>query len=320
MSEKAILNYISPDNIERNPDNPRIFFRPDELDSLLSSINKYGIQVPINVYREKSHYVLIDGERRWLCAAKLNLDKIPALVQDKPTKLANLLLMFNIHALREQWDFYTIANKLPSVVDLFKKEHGYDPGEQELAEATGLSRGQVRRCLRLLELPPKYQAILAKELEKPKKLQTFSEDFFIEMERALKTVETRLPELIRPDEKNSVRNTLMDKYKSKVIQNVNDFRKLSKIATSVVKLGIEAKTARAAINKIFDPKSEVGIVDVFSEQFENPWDVRRVTVFAQSLNIFLEKASSENSGANLERELLRELKRLRRNIDLVLGR
>src|SRR5436309_14052791 len=118
---------LSPDLIDRNEDNPRLFFRSEEMDTLLASINKFGIQVPITVYDEGERFVLIDGERRWRCAKKLNLKKIPALVQPKPSPLNNLLLMFNIHALREQWDYLTIANKLPIVIDLHKKENGTEP-------------------------------------------------------------------------------------------------------------------------------------------------------------------------------------------------
>ena len=122
------LRDLSPDRIERNPENPRLFFRPEEMDTLMASIRRYGIQVPITVYEDGGKFILIDGERRWRSARKLNLKKIPALVQPKPTRLNNLLLMFNIHALREQWDYLTIANKLPDVIELFSSENeGREP-------------------------------------------------------------------------------------------------------------------------------------------------------------------------------------------------
>src|SRR5262245_9884101 len=86
-----------------NPENPRVNFRQGELEELQESIRQYGIQVPIAVFKRGGNYVLIDGERRWRCASKLNLRTIPALIQREPGALENLLLMFNIHALREQW-------------------------------------------------------------------------------------------------------------------------------------------------------------------------------------------------------------------------
>jgi ParB family transcriptional regulator, chromosome partitioning protein len=205
--KKTTLLEIRPDKISRNPENPRLFFRAEEMDTLLASIRQFGIQVPITVYAEKNGYVLIDGERRWRCALKLNLGLIPALVQEKPSPLTNLLLMFNIHALREQWDYLTIAKKIPDVISLFKTERGAEPNEIELSEVTGLTRGQIRRCRFLLDLPTKYRRQLEQELVLPKSLQKLSEDFFIEMERALKTVHSRVPAAV-PD-LNDARDALI---------------------------------------------------------------------------------------------------------------
>jgi ParB family transcriptional regulator, chromosome partitioning protein len=133
----AELKQVPVDLIDRNPDNPRIVFRPRELEDLLESIRRLGIQVPISVYRENKRYVLIDGERRWRCALKLNLKTVPALVQEKPDTLDNLLLMFNIHALREQWDLLTVSMKLPDVIALIQKREGRPPTEIQLASETG---------------------------------------------------------------------------------------------------------------------------------------------------------------------------------------
>ena len=146
----ATLREIPVDLIDRNPENPRIVFRQAELEELLVSIRKYGVQVPISVYKDGNRYVLIDGERRWRCALKLNHKTIPGLVQSKPDQLTNILLMFNIHALREQWDLLTIALKLPRVIKLLKKQLGYEPNERELLEQTGLRRAILRRCKLLI--------------------------------------------------------------------------------------------------------------------------------------------------------------------------
>ena len=58
-----------------------------------------------------------------------------------------------------------------------------------LAEKTGLRRALIRRARLLMNLPPQYQEIILSELQKPKALQVLTEDYFIEMERALTTVE-----------------------------------------------------------------------------------------------------------------------------------
>jgi ParB/RepB/Spo0J family partition protein len=318
ISAKSHLKDISPDKIRRNPENPRLFFRPEEMDTLMASIRRFGIQVPITVYEDGDHYVLIDGERRWRCATKLNLRRVPALVQRKPSKLQNLLLMFNIHALREQWDYFTIASKLPNVIALFKNENtGREPNEGELSEITGLTRGQIRRCRFLLDLPLTYRTQLEQELSLPKQLQKLSEDFFIEMEKALKTIQSRVPDAV-PD-LNRARDTLIGKFRNGVIANITDFRKLSKIATSISNIGVREAKARAAIRLILDRREKIGIQEVYAEQFELRYDERKITLSVESIYEYLE-AATEGEDLRLGDDLRRRLGNLRELIERVLGR
>ena len=311
------LKDLSPDRIERNPENPRLFFRPEEMDTLMASIRRYGIQVPITVYEDGGKFILIDGERRWRSARKLNLKRIPALVQPKPSKLNNLLLMFNIHALREQWDYLTIANKLPEVIELFSSENdGRDPNEIDLSELTGLTRGQIRRCRLLLDLPEAYRKQLEKELALPKHLQRLSEDFFIEMEKALKTVRIRVP-LAVPD-LNAARDTLIAKFRSKTINNITDFRKLSKIATSISNVGVKESRARNAILDIFDSSKSVSIHDVYAEQFETRYDERKIGLNIESIYAYLDAIIESEDEASLGKSLKKQLLDLKKLIDQVL--
>jgi ParB/RepB/Spo0J family partition protein len=319
MSESQKNSYvrdISPERIQKNPENPRLFFRSDELDSLLVSIKRYGIQVPINVYEDKGEFFLIDGERRWRCAKKLNLKKIPALVQDKPSDLDNLLLMFNIHSLREQWDYLTIANKLPRVISLHAEQHGREPNEIELSELTGLTRGQVRRCRLLLDLPEKYRSLLLEELELPKHRQKLSEDFFIEMEKSLKTVSKRVPSVMtHPD---NVRDVLIKKYRAGIINNIVDFRKLSKIATAVEGLGVTETKAKAALKEIFSSNNGVGISSVFEEQFGFIYGKRWLESHIDSMLNYLDDFDEPAEGEDAE-DVKQKLRDLRDKINEIVG-
>lgn len=241
------LDHIPVAKIHPNSENPRLTFRQGELDELQESIRQYGVQVPVAVFKRGAQYILIDGERRWRCASKLNLKTIPALVQEEPGPLENLLLMFNIHALREQWDLLTIALKLPTIVDLLEKATGHRPSELELSAKTGLARGVLRRCRLLTDLPDKYKTMLLDELKKPKSKQLLSEDFFIEMEKALKTVERAMPGVI--PNRDKARQVLLRKYKDKVIDNIVDLRKIPKIARAN-KVGANAAQAEQAIKRL----------------------------------------------------------------------
>lgn len=306
------LQEIPIDLIDRNPDNPRLFFRSEEMDTLMASINRFRIQVPITVYKEGGRYFLIDGERRWRCASKLNFKSIPAIVQTKPSPLTNLLLMFNIHSLREQWDYFTIANKLPIVIDRFREERGFDPNEAQLSEATGLTRGQIRRCRILLDLPEPYKGLLVNELQLPKQSQQLSEDFFIEMERSLKTVQRRLPTAV--SNLNRARDTLIQKFRTGVIKNITDFRKLSKIATAVDNLDINPQEAKGAITKVFNENNNVSIDQVFSEHFELLYDERKMLKSIDSLADYLETTTLADDIA-LSGELRQKLIKLKQVIE-----
>lgn len=165
MEEKK-LEHISPDLINKNPENPRIIFRESDLNVLLNSIHNVGIQVPLSVFYDSSDrkYYLLDGERRWRCSKKLGLKSVPVIIEPKPTPLQNLLMMFNIHNVRVQWDLLAIAFKINRLIQLEKEQNRRELSKKELSEATGLSTATIARCFDLLELPQKYIDMIWEEL------------------------------------------------------------------------------------------------------------------------------------------------------------
>jgi ParB family chromosome partitioning protein len=169
--------------------------------------------------------------------------------------------MFNIHALREQWDLLTIALKLPRVIVLLSKGDK-EPTERELAVETGLSRGLLRRCRLLMELPDRYREDLLDELNKPKNQQKLTEDFFIEMERSLKTVERAIPSVIV--NKDEVRDVLIAKYKKGTIRNIIDFRNLAKIARADRVVSADRSTATRVLRQVFE-KNDYSIERAYEE-------------------------------------------------------
>ncbi len=316
-SRKQVLKKLSPSDIRPNPENPRLVFRQEEMESLMLSIDKHGIQVPVTVYLDGDIYTLLDGERRWRCAQKLNLKTIPALVQEQPTELENLVLMYNIHALREQWDYFTIASKLERVMTLYEQENGQLPNEIVLSELTGLTRGAIRRCQLLIDLPIRFKTMLREELEKPKLQQRLSEDFFIEMERSLKTVVNRLPEY--SDRIEVMRDVLIEKFQSGTIAAVTDFRQLSKIATAVDGLGVAQKQAKRALDSVFDPKNQVSIRDAYIEAVQFQYVEKRVERSVQSVIKFLASLEDISEDQELDDELLESLKSLHEILGRTLG-
>ena len=102
------------EKLKANPHNPRMLFDRDDLHILRESIDRVGILVPLTVYREKStgNYVILDGQRRWMCAQDVGLKNIPVNEVAEPTLVQNIVTMFQIHKLRKDWELMPTALKL----------------------------------------------------------------------------------------------------------------------------------------------------------------------------------------------------------------
>jgi ParB family chromosome partitioning protein len=155
VQKESKADRIDTGLVDTNPENPRLIFNEKEELTLLQSIDEVGILVPLIVFYDKpGRFTLLDGERRLRCAKRLNLETIPVNIIQKPDKIENILRMFNIHNIREQWKLMPTALKLKVLMEdaRFKEK-----SMKEVARLTGLSVSTVSRCIDLLDLPEKYQ-------------------------------------------------------------------------------------------------------------------------------------------------------------------
>jgi len=293
----AQLQDISPDHLQANPDNPRVFFREVEMLQLMNSIREVGIQVPVTAYAEGKHFVLLDGERRWRCAKRLNLQTVPAIIQEKPQPLENLLMMFNIHNVREDWDLIAIAKKIGEIRDILRKDNKKHD-EKTIASLTGVTLTTVKRAFETLGLPPKYFRMLMKEAEKPKAEQRIKPDLFLEIYKSLHTVEKYIPEVFEKVEKAEFVDSMVDKYKSEVIDNVVSFRDVSKIARAE-KAGVDRDHAIPTIIRLVrSPKYD--IKTAYHETVEAAYEQRDLITKIEGLTDRLRGVGSKPHKAVLE--------------------
>src|SRR5262245_35904852 len=215
MAETVAL--IDPRKIVPNEENPRLIFREDELEALQDSIKLQGILVPLSVFQERSQYVILDGERRWRCALKLGLDHVPAVIQPKPERLQNIMMMFAIHNARRDWDPLPTAMKLQELEEEFSQREGRAPTEIELANLASLSRSEVRRLRNLLNLPEKYRQALMEELQKPQHEQVIRADLVLEATRGAAALSKR--GVISPTEEEPLVDAIIDKFQARVINS-----------------------------------------------------------------------------------------------------
>jgi ParB family chromosome partitioning protein len=141
--------------IEPNPNQPRVHFDEESLADLAASIRELGVLQPVLVRAaEPGRYRLIAGERRWRAARRAGLDTIPAIVRDTD-ELGSIeqALVENLH--REDLTALEEAAAYQQLIEDFELTH------DEVATRVGKSRVAVTNTLRLLQLPPTIQHLLA---------------------------------------------------------------------------------------------------------------------------------------------------------------
>lgn len=306
------LSQIPTERVRPNPDNPRLIFRGEELEELAVSIQDIGVQVPINVFKSGSKYTLIDGERRWRACRMINLPKIPAIILPKPGKLQNIVFMFNIHRFRKDWDPLPTAMKLEELKETIEEKKGIPATEADLSSLTGMTRGAIRRCNLIMEIPAKDRRLLLRELEKPEHERVLKTDLFVECQRSVRTIRTYLPEhkhLEKP-----LRNALIDKYKRDVVVNVVHMRNVAKLTRAATK-GVRKSIIVRELTRLIERPDYT--VDEAYSVVAWVYDLRSITTQAQSLTRLISSMTSKVDA--LDKEDRRTLKELAKKISDLLS-
>lgn len=265
MATTSSIKLLNPRELNRNPENPRLIFHQDELDALADSISSQGILVPLTVYRDAKSYFILDGERRWRCALKLGFGTVPVIVQPKPDRLQNLMMMFAIHHRRHDWDPLPTALKLRDLEAIFEQRHGRRPTEAQLAELASLTRGEVRRLKKLLSLPKEYREMLLEELAKPRSKQTITVDHVLETT----TASARLERwgIIDKDAMEGLSWAIIDKFRRGVVNNTTAPRKLLRLGRAVSRNEVPMSKARRLVQRLVEDQ-EFSIDDAFTASVE----------------------------------------------------
>ncbi len=308
MAAATPLQSVSPDKIRPNPDNPRLVFREGEMTQLMNSIREVGIKVPISLYQDGLRYVLIDGERRWRCAKKLNLKEVPSIVQPKPTRLENLLMMFNIHNVRLDWDLMPMALKLGDVREMLEKA-GKAADVKALSAITGVPPSTVKRAFDLLDLPAKYRKLLLREAAKPRKEQRIKPDLFIEIYKSLHTIERYTPEVFDSVGRPEYVEAMVNKYLAGVVDNVVAYRELTKIARAE-RAGVDRSHAIPTIVRLVNNKT-YSISQAYQDTVQAAYEQRDLT---SKLNSLTEKLAALTAPSKLSKEVLDALRALRSQV------
>ena len=141
--------------ISPNPHQPRAYFDEEALASLTASVAELGVLQPVLV-REvgEDRYELIAGERRWRAAKRAGLPSIPVVVRavDEVLSLEQALVE-NLH--RED------LNPLEEAAAYQQLMEDFELTQEAVAQKVGKSRSAVANTLRLFQLPPTIQRLVA---------------------------------------------------------------------------------------------------------------------------------------------------------------
>lgn len=146
LFETGRILYLSPEEIQANPDQPRRHFSTEGLEELAESIRCHGILQPLSIRKRHNHYELVAGERRLRAARLLQLTEVPCLLVDVTDQASSLLaLVENLQ--RRDLDFWEEALALEKLIQR------YHISQEEAAQKIGKSQSAVANKLRLLKLP-----------------------------------------------------------------------------------------------------------------------------------------------------------------------
>ncbi len=301
------LEEIAPDQIDRNPENPRQHFREPGLNRLAESIEESdGVLVPIYVYRDPedaARYRLIDGERRWLMALRLGLDVVPALVRDEPPDpTKNIVEMFNIHKVREDWEDMPTARALREVMDRTGEEEA-----DALTHITGLSKEQINRYKLILALPQRYQQLID--------AGDVPMNFFVELDRnVIRPLARNRPKLAEQFDEGALQESFLAKRSSGALTDLIDLRKVKPIINrAAVDAGAPAAESQLDpfLTRLFTDTTAT-VEEVYDESVafavESDKIGQRARQLPEQLSKLLERAQSDE-----EKELLLAMVRATRD-------
>ena len=140
--------------IDPNPVQPRRVFQADTLHQLADSIVQHGIIQPLVVRPNGGRFQLVAGERRWRAARIANLKEVPVVVQEiNDERLLEITLIENV----QREDLNPI--ELAQAFDRMARE--LNLSQDEIGHRTGKDRSTVSNSIRLLQLPPDIQQLVA---------------------------------------------------------------------------------------------------------------------------------------------------------------
>jgi ParB family transcriptional regulator, chromosome partitioning protein len=155
LRDRGALAEVAVTAIRPNSRQPRSHFDEEGLAALTASIREVGVLQPVLVRRtSEQEYELIAGERRWRAARRAGLATVPAIIRTaSDSESLEQALIENLN--REE------LNPLEEAAGYQQLIEDFDLTHEQLSARVGKSRVSITNSLRLFQLPPSVQRLVA---------------------------------------------------------------------------------------------------------------------------------------------------------------
>ncbi|HND49520.1 MAG TPA: ParB/RepB/Spo0J family partition protein [Anaerolineales bacterium] len=145
-SGESGVQQVPVEAIKRNPRQPRVHFKEEDLNDLAASIREHGVIQPLIVSpKGDGTFILIAGERRWQASQRAGLTKVPVVTrQANNQELLEIALIENVQ--RADLNAMEEAEAYHQLAEDFGLSH------EMIAKRVGKSRVAVTNTMRLTNL------------------------------------------------------------------------------------------------------------------------------------------------------------------------
>jgi hypothetical protein len=181
---------------------------------------------------------------------KVGLTKVPVNVVAEPSTFQNIVTMFHIHKLREDWELMPTALKVKVLMTEMKEAN-----DKKLAVLTGMDEAVIVRCKKLLSFEAKYQEMMLL----PDPAQRWKADFFIEL---YVVRNDRVVNKFVWFKKNKFTDAMIKKYTAGGLKSVTEFRIIKQHISNAAKSKKLALLANRFKQFVEDPKLKVEHLEI----------------------------------------------------------
>lgn len=161
MSQDHRIIYLNPRDLLPSRQNVRS--DPGDLAGLAETIREHGVLQPLGVMREGDAYRVIYGNRRRDAAIVVGLDRVPCILIDQVNEEEAILQQTLENLQRLDLSDMDKSRAFERILaGIMRRGAPQSEALEAMARTLGLSTRQIQRYLRLRQLPPEVQRLIAR--------------------------------------------------------------------------------------------------------------------------------------------------------------